>query len=355
MKWWAATALGVAVVGAFITWRAFSQRVAHRPDVTATSELRARGEYLVRAGDCVGCHTAAGHYPFSGGREFDLGRLGKLYSPNITPDKETGIGNWSDDDFRAAMQLGVGRGGEHLYPAFPYASYTLLSDDDVLAIKTYLFTLSPVRSAPPENELRFPFNQRFLMAFWSLFFNPNQRFAADAGHTAGWNRGKYLVEGLGHCGECHTPRNLLQARSQGSAYAGAVADHWLAFKPVRAPLTAGAPVASPAAASLAHGKQVYEGVCANCHHIDGAGNQTHYEALNGSHSLRDPHANNLIQAVLYGSSMETPLGQVSMPGFAGGYTDSDLAAVINYATAELGGGRTGAVDAASVQRSRQAP
>jgi len=418
MKWWATTALSVAVVGAFITWRALSQSVTHKPDVAATSDLRERGGYLVRAGDCVGCHTAAGHYQFSGGREFDLGRLGKLYSPNITPDKETGIGNWSDDDFRAAMQLGVGKDGKHLYPAFPYASYTLLSDDDVLAIKAYLFTLAPVRSVPPQNELRFPFNQRFLMAFWSLFFNPNQRFVTDAVHTAGWNRGKYLVEGLGHCGECHTPRNLLQARARGSAYAGAVTDHWLAFnissdpdsgiggwsdaalrsyltegfapehgpasgpmaevvsnslrhltdedigaiieylrtiKPVRAPLTAGAPVASPAAASLAHGKQVYEGVCANCHHIDGAGNQTHYEALNGSHSLRDPHANNLIQAVLYGSSMETPLGQVSMPGFAGGYTDSDLAAVINYATAELGGGRTGAVDAASVQRSRQAP
>jgi mono/diheme cytochrome c family protein len=136
---------------------------------------------------------------------------------------------------------------------------------------------------------------------------------------------------------------------------GAIIEYLRTIKPVRAPVTAGAPVASPAAASLAHGKQVYEGVCANCHHIDGAGNQTRYEALNGSHSLRDPHANNLIQAVLYGSSMETPLGQVSMPGFAGGYTDSDLAAVINYATAELGGGRTGAVDAASVQRSRQAP
>jgi len=96
-------------------------------------------------------------------------------------------------------------------------------------------------------------------------------------------------------------------------------------------------------------------VCANCHHTDGGGNQTRYEALNGSRSLLDPHANNLIQAVLYGSSMETSLGQVSMPGFAGGYTDSDLAAVINYATAQLGGGRAGAVDAESVQRSRRAP
>src|SRR6516165_4031681 len=135
MKWWAATALAVVVVGAFITWRAFSQSVTHKPDVAATSELRERGEYLVRAGDCVGCHTAGGHYPFAGGREFDLGRLGKLYSPNITPDKETGIGNWSDDDFRAAMQLGVGKGGRHLYPAVASASNTLRNADNVLAIK----------------------------------------------------------------------------------------------------------------------------------------------------------------------------------------------------------------------------
>src|SRR6516225_576101 len=219
----------IVLVGAVVTWRAFSMSVPHRPDVPATADMVKRGEYLVQAGDCISCHTVPGRPAFSGGREFDLGDKGKLYSPNITPDKETGIGAWSDDDFRAALQLGVAKGGEHLYPAFPYASYTLLSDDDVLAIKAYLFTLSPVRSAPPENELRFPFNQRFLMAFWSLFFNPNQRFAADAGYTAGWNRGKYLVEGLGHCGECHTPRNLLQARSQGSAYAGAVTDHWLAF------------------------------------------------------------------------------------------------------------------------------
>lgn len=152
MKWWAATVLGVAVVGAFITWRAFSQRVAHRPDVTATSELRARGEYLVRAGDCVGCHTAAGHYPFSGGREFDLGRLGKLYSPNITPDKETGIGNWTDEQIATAITAGKRPDGRQLAPIMPYAAFSYMTKEDVAAIIAFLRSIAPVK-----NEVAGPF------------------------------------------------------------------------------------------------------------------------------------------------------------------------------------------------------
>src|SRR5579872_6708458 len=202
----------IIAVGVFITWRAFSMSVPHRPDVAATPEMIKRGEYLVQAGDCISCHTAAGRPAFAGGREFNLGDMGKLYSPNITPDRETGIGAWSDDDFRSAMQVGVGKGGEHLYPAMPYASFTLVTDEDALAIKAYLFSLKPVHSVPPDDAMRFPYSQRWLMAFWSWMFDSNERFAADSGQSPQWNRGKYLVEGLAHCSECHTPRNMLQAR-----------------------------------------------------------------------------------------------------------------------------------------------
>lgn len=219
----------VVVVAVVITLLAFSRGVSHRADVAATPEMVQRGEALVRAGDCISCHTVPGHDAYAGGREFDLGSMGKLYSPNITPDRETGIGTWSDDDFRAAMQLGVAKGGVHLYPAFPYAAFTLLSDDDVLAIKSYLFSLKPVHYTPPPNAMSFPYNQRWLMAYWSWLFDSNSRLANDSQQSADWNRGRYLVEALGHCGECHTPRNLLQALKRSDAYAGAVQQKWKAY------------------------------------------------------------------------------------------------------------------------------
>jgi mono/diheme cytochrome c family protein len=229
VKRWIWIPVVIILAALLVTWRAFSVSVEHRADVAATPDMVKRGEYLVQAADCVSCHTVPGNEPFAGGRAFDLGSMGKLYSPNITPDKETGIGSWSDDDFRAALQLGVGKGGVHLYPALPYASFTGITDDDALAIKAYLFSLKPVHSVPPQNAMRFPYDQRWLMAYWSWLFNPNERFAPDAGQSAQWNRGKYLVEDLAHCGECHTPRNFLQARKSSDAFAGAVTQGWKAY------------------------------------------------------------------------------------------------------------------------------
>lgn len=230
MKRWIWLVVIIIVLGgALVTWRAFSMSVEHRPDVAATPDMVKRGEYLVQAGDCISCHTAPGNAAFAGGREFNLGSLGKLYSPNLTPDKDTGIGSWSDDDFRAALQLGIGKGGVHLYPAFPFASFSMLTDEDALAIKAYLFSLKPVHNIPPDNAMSWPYNQRWLMAYWSWMFDANERFKPDSAQSAAWNRGKYLVEGLGHCGECHTPRNLLQARKSSDAYAGAVAQSWKAY------------------------------------------------------------------------------------------------------------------------------
>jgi mono/diheme cytochrome c family protein len=202
-------------------------------------ELRAaslvdRGKYLTEAADCAACHTAPGGRPYSGGRAFWTG-FGTLYSPNITADQETGIGAWSDADFIRAVHTGVAKDGSHLYPAFPYESYSLLVDEDVLAIKAYLFSLPRIRAEPPPNEMYFPFNQRWLMLFWSFFYNPNVRFEPYGNRSPQWNRGAYLVEALAHCGDCHTPRNLGQALDNRHKFAGGVVDGWSAYNITRDP------------------------------------------------------------------------------------------------------------------------
>src|SRR5579871_180763 len=198
------------------------------PAQLAQASLIERGAYLARAADCVVCHTAKGGQPFAGGLAFKL-PFGALYSTNITPDKDTGIGNYSDQDFLNAVHRGVRRDGQNLYPAMPYTSYTYMTDADALAIKAYLFSLPPVRATPPENTLTFPFNQRWAMSFWSAVFNRDTRFEPDASQSPQWNRGAYLAEALAHCGECHTPRNLGLALDNRNKFAGAVTAGWRAF------------------------------------------------------------------------------------------------------------------------------
>lgn len=185
--------------------------------------LIARGKYLTVAADCAACHTTEGGKPFAGGLAFKL-PFGTIYSSNITPDRENGIGAWSDAEFARAMRKGVGRHGEDLYPAFPYTSYALLSSDDVLAIRAYLATLAPVAAPAPANALAFPFNQRYIMRGWKLLFLDSKPFEPDSARGVAWNRGAYLVNGLAHCGECHTPRNLMFARKQDEALSGGVVD-----------------------------------------------------------------------------------------------------------------------------------
>jgi mono/diheme cytochrome c family protein len=183
--------------------------------VLAQDDLPGQGGYLVRAGGCITCHTAdvADAVPFAGGRELET-PFGTFYPPNITPDVETGIGAWSDDEFVAAFWEGVGPGGKHYFPAFPYTSYTGVSRADLLAIKAYLFSLEPVTNRTPEHDLAWYLSTRLAAAAWqALNFSP-RRFEPDASKDAQWNRGAYLVRHLGHCGECHTPRSatgVLQA------------------------------------------------------------------------------------------------------------------------------------------------
>jgi mono/diheme cytochrome c family protein len=155
--------------------------------------------------------------------------FGTLYSTNITPDKKTGIGDYSDADWLRALHKGIGRDGTRLYPAMPYASYTFMTDEDALAIKAYLFSLPPVEAPRPASTLSFPFNQRWLMALWSGMFNPDERFEPNTERNAEWNRGAYLVEVMAHCGECHTPRTVAFSLDNRRKFAGAKQAGWMAY------------------------------------------------------------------------------------------------------------------------------
>jgi len=192
------------------------------------ADVVSRGEYLAKAADCVVCHTAPGGEAFAGGLAFPL-PFGTLYSTNITPDKDIGIGNYTDRDFLNAVRQGVRKDGTRLYPAMPYTSYTFMTDADVLAIKAYLLSLPAVRRQNEPDTLQFPFNQRWAMIFWSWTFNPNTRFAPNIAKSAEWNRGAYIAEALAHCGDCHTPRNLAFALDNHRKFSGADAAGWRAY------------------------------------------------------------------------------------------------------------------------------
>ena len=362
-------------------------------------DLVAKGEYLTRAADCAACHTVAGGPMYAGGRAFVL-PMGTVWAPNITPDAKTGIRGYSDEDWLRALQKGVARDGRHLYPAMPYASYTKMSRDDALAIKAYLFSLKPVETAPtPAAAMTFPYDQRWGLAFWNMVNAPDKRLEPDTAKSAAWNRGAYLVEALGHCGECHTPRNFMQGLKDAKAFAGANQQGWIAYNlssdktaglggwtddqlasylstgqaPGRGPASGpmaeaisyslryltpddvraivaylrdrpaqpdGPPaVQDPAAVAQADpiGAHLYNQACAGCHLPDGKGRQSPWAALGGSHSAGDVNGANLVQILAHGSQLETAQGQVFMHSFTGGYTDAELASIANYTIGRMSG------------------
>jgi len=180
-----------------------------------------RGEYVFIAAGCEGCHTHAkgGGKPLAGGRPLAT-PFGTFYSPNITPDRETGIGAWSDAELRRAMREGRGKDGAHLFPVFPYPSFTGMSDQDIADLKTYLAGREAVPQANKPQAVSFPFGWRFLMTFWNMLFLDEGPLKPVAGQSVEWNRGRYLVEAVAHCEECHTPRNWFGALKRGSAMAG---------------------------------------------------------------------------------------------------------------------------------------
>jgi mono/diheme cytochrome c family protein len=385
------------------------------PSGPVTPALFARGEYLTRAADCAACHSAPNGKLFAGGLPFKL-PFGTIYSTNITADRETGIGSWSDDDFVRALHRGIAPGGHHLYPAFPYTSFTGMSRDDALAIKAYLFSLPPQQVANKENSLRFPFNQRWGMAFWNLVFLRDRRFVPDPAQSDAVNRGAYLATALGHCGECHTPRNLAYGLESGREFAGEALQGWDAYnitsdKHFGVGAWSGAQLASflssahadgrgSAAGPMAEavenslqyltsedigalvaylgtvpgqtgddevnaepapsvhepqdelGRHVFEGGCANCHEYSGDGRQTIYASLVGSRSVNDPDGVNMTQVLLNGAKYHFKDQNVYMPPFGPAYSDAELAAVANYVIAHFGG-KAGRVTPEDVAKHRR--
>ena len=196
-------------------------------DSTPNAAQLRLGQSLVRAGDCVSCHMREGGEPLSGG--FGLKTpFGVIYSSNITPDRDTGIGGWTSEQFYRALHDGHGAHGENLYPAFPYPWFRRVSRADDDAIFAYLQSTPPVRYTAPANHLPFPLNLRFMVKGWNLLFLHSKDFQAEPSHSAEWNRGAYLVNGLGHCGACHTPKNVLGADKSGQDFHGGTLDNWVA-------------------------------------------------------------------------------------------------------------------------------
>jgi mono/diheme cytochrome c family protein len=226
---WAATGLVLAAAAGF-AWLAYQPEIAPiaRPDPASFDKAQVeRGRVLANYGDCTACHTRPDGPPFAG--NFPLKTpFGTIYTSNITPDTETGIGTWSRQAFRRAMKEGVDRAGHHLYPAFPYDQFTKVKDADIDAIYAYLMTaVEPVREVTRGDELRFPYNLRPTLAVWKALFLDKTPVTIDTAQDDAWNEGAYLVEGLGHCAACHSPRNFMGARTK-PAYDGGSAEGWFA-------------------------------------------------------------------------------------------------------------------------------
>jgi mono/diheme cytochrome c family protein len=205
-----------------------SIRPWHRAAITDAAEIK-YGEYIAIASDCEACHTAPGGKRLAGGLPIES-PLGTIYSSNITPSKQYGIGNYSLQEFSDAVRRGIRRDGGHLYPAMPYASYALLTDEDVKALHAYFTKAVPAVDDRPAKttSLPFPYNLRFSMAFWNVLFLNAKPFTPDPLKSPEWNRGKYLADGPTHCGECHTPRGFFMQQDRSREFAGAVIGSWYA-------------------------------------------------------------------------------------------------------------------------------
>jgi mono/diheme cytochrome c family protein len=351
-----------------------------------------RGEYLARAGDCVSCHTATGGVAFAGGGRLDT-PFGYLLAPNITPDPATGIGRWSATDFYRALHDGVNKQGQYLFPAMPYTFYTRVTREDSDALYAYLFSLAPVRNPVTINHLRFPFDQRWSMLAWNeLFFSPGT-YQPDPARSAAWNRGAYLVEGLGHCSACHSPRDALGGIEQDKAFTGASIDGWYALNltsnlatglgkwtaadiaaylrtgtlktrttvlgpmaevvhnstsgltgpdldaigeylkslPPNSSLRASPPTPDP---TRVQGARLYLDNCGGCHQAKGSGIPGVFPPLAGNGVVLAPDAADMLKVVLGGVPARN--GYIPMPSFAPRLDDTDVAAILNYVRTSWG-------------------
>ena len=219
--------VGAAAVFA-ISWRPAIPAIDPPAPQTFDATLVKRGRVLAAIGNCASCHTVRGAPDYAGGLPVAT-PFGTIYSTNITPDAESGVGRWSEIAFRRAMRAGVDRAGQHLYPTFPYDHFTNVTDEDDRALYAYLMTRQPVHAMARENQLSFPLDQRFVIAGWKLLFLRPGTYQPDTARSEQWNRGAYLVEGLAHCGACHTPRNALGAERATAQFAGGDVDNWHAY------------------------------------------------------------------------------------------------------------------------------
>jgi mono/diheme cytochrome c family protein len=378
-----------------------------------SEETIERGKALVEAGDCASCHTADPAKPFAGGKRIDT-PFGAVYSPNLTPDRETGIGAWSDQDFYSALRFGIDPDGSRYYPAFPYPNFTKLTRPDILAIRAYLATLTPFANEAPPPALRFPLNFRVVMRLWNyLFFRPGI-LEPDQQKGTDWNRGRYLVEGLGHCGVCHTPKNIFGADKRGRAFSGGIVGGWFAPRldaaehsglkswsvddiaeylssgrngkshadgpmaevvlnstskmsdaDIRAvavylkSLPPGVPdpaVLPPPEASMSAGAAIYAHACVSCHEADGSGAPRIYPPLPGNALLQSADPASTLRVILEGAqTITTPRApnKGSMPAYAKELSNQQIADVTNYIRNSWG--NTGsAVTADQVAKARQA-
>jgi len=377
---------------AILCWLLLCSAFAFAPACAAepSAEAVARGQALVVAADCASCHTADPTKPFAGGKRIDT-PFGAIYSPNITPDRDTGIGSWSNDDFYRALRYGEAPDGSHYYPAFPYPSFTKLTRDDIFAIRAYLSTLAPVANTAPPPSLRFPLNFRAVMRIWNaLFFRPGI-LEPDQQKGTDWNRGRYLVEALGHCGTCHTPKNMFGADRRGRMLAGGRVGGWFAprldgaarsglkswsvddiveylqsgrnaksqadgpmaevvvnstskmndadIKAIAVylkSLPAGAPEPdgpAPTDDEMKTGKAIYARNCIACHEADGSSSPRIYPPLNGNALLQSADPASTLRIILDGAqTVTTPRAPNpgSMPGYAKQLTDQEIADVTNY-------------------------
>ncbi|MBM3113768.1 cytochrome c [Pseudomonas arcuscaelestis] len=358
-----------------------------------------RGEYLSRAADCMACHTAEGGAPFAGGLPIHS-PFGTIYGSNITPDKAFGIGNYSADEFFAALAKGKRKDGANLYPAMPYTSYHLIKREDADDIQAYLMTVAPVHRPAPETKLSFPFNVRLGLTGWNMLYGKSVELQSTDGKSAAWQRGQYMVEVLGHCGECHTPRNSIGALQQDQRLTGGLLNGYLApsllakdlaergwtqpdlttflkhgmsaqgtmfnemFPVVHhstqhlqdSDLAAMAtfllgdqppPAKVVQAASFdqlndsaKRGHQQYLNVCAGCHGVEGEGKPHIAVAMQGNTVLRQADSRNLAKVIYEGIGEQQFTGferMQPMPGFAGKLSDEQVADLINYLRQAWGG------------------
>jgi mono/diheme cytochrome c family protein len=371
----------------------------------ATPELIARGAYLARVGNCAGCHTAPGGAPMAGGVRLQT-PYGAVYAGNLTPEPKTGLGLWRADEFHRAMHEGRGRDGRRLIPAFPYTSFTRVAREDNDALFAYLRSLQPVEQAAPPNELRFPYGTQAALAVWQwLNFTPAA--AAAQAPTAGLARGEYLVRGLGHCGECHAPRNrwsapgdelsggevpgerwyapslhpqpgdahpaaqtvqlLRDGLSEAGTAAGPMArvvldstQHWrpddlaLAARYLASlPRSAAPEPAAPADPALMQaGARIYADLCAGCHGAEGRGAPGVYPALAGNPGVTQPNIRNLVQVLRHGGFPPSTAGNPRPYGMPPAeLSDGDTAAVLSYLR-QSWGQQAPAVSALDVMKAR---